>query len=108
MSNKITLLPEYIDVIQEPSVSFYKTATNLMESYNTYTGELSVAIDFEKSKISNNVIESTSKLYDTLNSTNFKIVSNNTTYEFDNIFKLFCKKYFIYLARLRRVALLAL
>ena len=43
MSKEITLLPDYIDIIQEPSVEFYKTATNLMDVFSTYTGELSVA-----------------------------------------------------------------
>ena len=89
MSNEITLLPEYIDFVQEPSVEFYKTATNLMDAFETYTGQLSVAIDFEKTKVSNNVILSTAKLYATLNNDNFKVSVDDTSYEFDNIFKLF-------------------
>tara|TARA_R110001592_G_scaffold57987_1_gene176160 strand:- start:445 stop:1371 length:927 start_codon:yes stop_codon:yes gene_type:complete len=89
MSNEITLLPEYIDFVQEPSVEFYKTATNLMDAFTTYTGQLSVAIDFEKTKVSNDVILSTAKLYATLNNDNFKVSVDDTSYEFDNIFKLF-------------------
>lgn len=89
MSNEITLLPEYIDLVQEPSVEFYKTATNLMSAFSTYTGQLSVAIDFEKSKVSNDVIASTTKLYETLNNNDFKITADGTSYEFDSIFKLF-------------------
>ena len=89
MSNKLTLLPEYIEITQEPSVEFYTTATNLMSGFSTYTGELSVAIGFEGSKVENDVLASTSKLYKTLNDNNFKILSNNKTYAFDNIFKMF-------------------
>lgn len=89
MSNKITLLPEYIDIIQQPSLEFYKTATNLLSAFDTYTGELSTAIDFEKSKVSSDVVKSTSKLYESLNNTNFKVEVDSTTYEFDNVFKLF-------------------
>tara|TARA_R110001606_G_scaffold356624_1_gene507973 strand:- start:1797 stop:2723 length:927 start_codon:yes stop_codon:yes gene_type:complete len=89
MSNKLTLLPEYIEITQEPSVEFYTTATNLMSGFDTYTGELSVAIGFEGSKVENDVLASTSKLYKTLNDSNFKILSNDKTYAFDNIFKMF-------------------
>lgn len=89
MSKEITLLPDYIDIIQEPSVEFYKTATNLMDVFSTYTGELSVAVGFEKSKVMNDVVNSTSKLYKTLNDSDFKIVADNTTYQLDSIFKMF-------------------
>lgn len=89
MSNKITLLPDYIDLVQEPSVEFYKAATNLMDAFTTYTGQLSVSVDFEKAKVTNNVIDSTAQLYKTLNDNDFKITVDITSYEFDNIFKLF-------------------
>lgn len=91
MSNKITLLPEYIDMVQEPSVEFYKTATNLMDAFTTYVGQLSVSVDFEKAKVTNDVINSTSQLYKTLNNDDFKIKAKGEIfpYKFDNIFKLF-------------------
>jgi len=89
MSNEITLLPDCIDIVQAPKLDFYKTATNLMSAFSTYTGELSVAIDFEKSKVSNDVITSTSKLYKVLNETDFKVTVDSVSYSFDNIFKLF-------------------
>lgn len=89
MSNKVTLLPEYIDITQQPSVEFYQNATNLMDAFSAYTGELSISIDFEKSKVASDVITSTSDLYKKLNDTGFKIESGETTYKFDNIFKLF-------------------
>jgi len=89
MSNKFTLLPDYIDITQLPSVEFYNNATNLMSAFSTYTGELSVCIDFEKSKVSSNVIASTSSLYKKLNENSFNIQAGDTTYQFDDIFKLF-------------------
>jgi hypothetical protein len=89
MSNKITLLPDYIDITQLPSVEFYNNATNLMSAFSTYTGELSVCIDFEKSKVSPDVITSTANLYKKLNETSFKIQAGDITYAFDDIFKLF-------------------
>lgn len=89
MSNKVTLLPEYIDIIQQPSISFYKTATNLLDAFSTYTGQLETAINFEKSKVSDDVIKSASDLYKTLNSSGFKVKVDKTDYEFDNVFKLF-------------------
>ena len=91
MSNEITLLPDYIDLVQEPSVEFYKTATNLMNAFTTYVGQLSVSVDFEKAKVTNDVINSTSQLYKTLNNNDFKIKVEGEMlpYEFDNVFKLF-------------------
>lgn len=82
MSNKVTLLPDYIDITQLPSVEFYNNATNLMSAFSTYTGELSVCIDFEKSKVSSNVIASTSSLYKKLNENSFNIQAGDTAYQF--------------------------
>lgn len=89
MSNRLTLVPEYIDIVHTPSLEFYKTATNLMSAFTSYTGAVSAAIDFEKSKVSNNVVESSAKLYKTLNNENFKITADDQTHSFDNVFKLF-------------------
>jgi len=89
MSNKITLLPDYIDIVQQPSVDFYRTATDLLSTFNDYLGELNTSIEFEESKVSPDVIQSTSLLYRQLNDSDFKIIFNGEQYEFDNIFKLF-------------------
>lgn len=89
MSNKITLLPDYIDIVQQPSVDFYRTATDLLSTFNDYLGELNTSIEFEESKVSPDVIQSTSLLYQQLNDSDFKIIFNGEQYEFDNIFKLF-------------------
>lgn len=89
MSNEVTLLPEYIDVVQQPSIEFYRSATNLLSAFNDYIGQLDTSIQFEKSKVTADVIESTSLLYNKLNSDDFKITFDDKVYEFDNIFKLF-------------------
>lgn len=89
MSNKITLLPEYIDIVQQPNSNFYKVGTNLMDAFSTFAGELSTNIEFEKSKVNNDVIDSSTKLYNKLNDTDFTIDVDGIEFEFDNIFKLF-------------------
>ncbi len=89
MSNEVTLLPEYIDVVQQPSIEFYRSATNLLSAFNDYLGQLDTSIQFEKSKVAADVIESTSLLYIKLNGDDFKITFDDKVYEFDNIFKLF-------------------
>ena len=88
MSNEVTLLPEYIDVVQQPSIEFYRSATNLLSAFNDYIGQLDTSIQFEKSKVTADVIESTSLLYSKLNGDDFKITFDDKVYEFDNIFKL--------------------
>jgi len=89
MSNKITLLPDYIDIVQQPSIDFYRTATDLLSTFNDYLGELNTSIEFEEGKVSPDVIQSTSLLYRQLNDSDFKITFDGKQYEFDNIFKLF-------------------
>ena len=89
MSNRITLLPDYIDIVQQPSVEFYRTATDLLSAFNDYLAQLNTSIEFEGSKVSPNVIQSTSLLYRQLNDSDFNITFSGEQYEFDNIFKLF-------------------
>ena len=89
MSNEITLLPDYVDIVQQPSVEFYRSATNLLSAFDDYIGQLDTSIQFEKSKVTADVIKSTSVLYGKLNDDDFKITFDDKVYEFDNIFKLF-------------------
>lgn len=89
MSNKLTLLPEYIDLVQQPSVEFYKSGTNLLDAFSAYTGELNAAISFEKSLSVNDVVKSTSNLYKELNNGDFKGTLEGVEYDFDDSFKLF-------------------
>ena len=73
MSNEITLLPDYVDIVQQPSVEFYRSATNLLSAFDDYIGQLDTSIQFEKSKVTADVIKSTSVLYGKLNDDDFKI-----------------------------------
>ena len=94
MSNKVTLLPDYIDIVQQPDIEFYRTSTDLLSSFSTYLGELNTSIEFEKAKSSVNITNSISKIYKTLNDNDFKVTINNKEYEFDQGFKLhFIEKY---------------
>jgi len=89
MSNKITLLPDYLDNVQQSSIEFYRSATNLLDVFDSYLGQLQVSISFERSKSANDVITTTSALYQQLNDNNFEVLYEGKTYSFDNIFKLF-------------------
>ena len=94
MSNKITLLPEYIDTIQQSTIDFYKSGTNLLNSFNNYLGELQTSIDLEGAKSAENILESTKLVYQQLNDSKFTVAVDNVDYVFDDIFKLyFIEKY---------------
>tara|TARA_A100000172_G_scaffold76432_1_gene59941 strand:- start:1291 stop:2169 length:879 start_codon:yes stop_codon:yes gene_type:complete len=89
MSNKITLLPDYIDIVQQSSIEFYKTGNNLINIFRNYLGELQTSIDFEGAKSAVDIVESTKLIYEKLNETDFTIKVEETEYAFDDIFKLF-------------------
>lgn len=95
MSYKTTLLPDYIDVVQNTSLQYYNNSTTLLSAFSNYLAELKLSIDFERCKVSTNAIASYGKLYNTLNFTNFKVPqynkdgTENGTKEMDDTFKLF-------------------
>ena len=94
MSNKITLLPEYIDTVQQSTIDFYKSGTNLLNSFNNYLGELQTSIDLEGAKSAENILESTKLVYQQLNDSKFTVAVDSVDYVFDDIFKLyFIEKY---------------
>ena len=94
MSNKITLLPEYVDNVQQSTIEFYKTGTNLMSVFSNYLGELQTSIDLEKAKSTPSIVSSTTEVYNKLNETDFTIQVEKVDYAFDDIFKLyFIEKY---------------
>ena len=94
MSNKITLLPEYIDTIQQSSIDYYKSGTNLLDVFSNYLGELQTSIDLENAKSAENILESTKLVYKQLNDSNFTVAVEGVDYIFDDIFKLyFIEKY---------------
>lgn len=100
MSYKTTLLPDYIDIVQNTSIEFYNTSTNIIDAFSNYLGELKVIIDFERAKSSNDVLTSMALLFNKLNKNNFNIIDYNIkgeedgTKDIDDIFKLyFIEKY---------------
>ena len=100
MSNNVTLLPEYIGLVQATSINFYNNSTNILTAIDSYTAELQQNIRFNKSKVSADPIKSTGHLFNTLNETKF-IVPNYSkeglpigVKPMDDIFKLnFIEKY---------------
>ena len=102
MSNKVTLLPDYIDIVQQPSVDFYKNSTSLFEIFKAYIGELNTSINFEKSKTETNIAESMAAIFKALNDNDFKVVVDEVEYNFDEGFKLyFIEKYQTLMASLK-------
>ena len=102
MSNKVTLLPDYIDIVQQPSVDFYKNSTSLFETFKAYIGELNTSINFEKSKTETNIAESMAAIFKALNDNDFKVVVDEVEYNFDEGFKLyFIEKYQTLIASLK-------
>ena len=89
MSNKVTLLPDYIDIVQQPSIDFYKNSTSLFETFKAYIGELNTSINFEKSKTETNIAESMAAIFKALNDNDFKVVVDEVEYNFDEGFKLY-------------------
>ena len=89
MSNQLTLLPDYIGIIQKPSVEFYKNSTSLFDIFLSYLGELDTLINFSKQSSSSDIKQGISDIYKLLNDNDFKVTYNSVEYEFDNIFKLY-------------------
>jgi len=96
--SKVTLLPDYIGVVQNTSLDFYLKSTNLLNAIGNYLGELNENIKFSKSFVTTNVLSSYAALFNELNATdftveNFKIENNQIvpdgTKMMDNTFKLF-------------------
>jgi len=100
MSYKTSLLPDYIDIVQDTSINFYNNSTNILNAIENYLGELQQYIDLEQTKVSTNMLIAMGNLFNVLNSTGFSIptydVNGNVTgvKQMDNIFILnFIEKY---------------
>lgn len=95
MSYKVNILPEYVGVVQDTSISFYDKTTNILTAIGDYLAELNENIEFEKAKLNPNLLEAYGNLYNVLNSTNFTVPNFNTSGEpigvkkMDNNFKMF-------------------
>jgi hypothetical protein len=98
MSSKVTLLPNYIGIVQNTSLDFYQKSTNLLSAVGNYLAELQENIKFNKSLVTTNMLSSYGVLYNELNATDFTVpnytasngsVSEAGTKSLDNSFKLF-------------------
>jgi hypothetical protein len=73
MSNKITLLSNYIGIVQNTSLDFYLKSTNLLDTLENYLAEINENIKFSKSLVTTNVLSSFGELYNKLNETDFTV-----------------------------------
>ena len=95
MSYKTTLLPDYVGIVEATSIDFYNNGTTILNSITDYLAELNQCIEFEKAKVTPDMIKAIGRLYDTLNSTDFTVPNYNAYGELDgvkqmdNIFKLY-------------------
>lgn len=95
MSYKVTILPEYVGIVEKTSINFYNTSTNILDAIGGYLAELNQVIEFEKAKVTPDLIASWGNLYNTLNASKF-IVPDYTTSgtvngvkQLDNNFKMY-------------------
>ena len=100
MSYQSTLLPDYIGLVQNTSINFYKNSTNILDAFDAYLAEINECIEFEKAKVTPQPVESLGNLFNTLNSNNFIVPDFNASGEqsgikkLDNTFQLyFIEKY---------------
>ena len=79
MSNKVTLTPEYVGMVQQTSVDFYQANNSLFESFQEFLDELGTCIELEKSKSSDTIAQSISNVYIELN--NSKLDNYNEQFQ---------------------------
>ena len=48
MSYQSTLLPDYVGLVQNTSINFYKNSTNILDAFDAYLAEINECIEFEK------------------------------------------------------------
>lgn len=96
--SQITLLPNYIGLVQNTSLNFYLKSTNILDALSNYLAEIEENIKFNKALVTTDVIKAYGELYNQLNATDFTIenfsISNNEIQPdgektLDNSFKLF-------------------
>lgn len=73
MSEKITLLPEYLSIVQDTSLDFYNKSTNILNAIKSFLAETNENIKFTKSLVTVNQLSAYGILFDELNKTNFTI-----------------------------------
>lgn len=100
MNEKVTLLPQYLSIVQDTSLSFYNKSTNILDAVGSFLSEVNENIKFNKSLVTVNMLSSYGILFDELNKTNFtvenfKVNADNGNIEVDgtkmmnNSFKMF-------------------
>ena len=70
-----SLLPDYVGIVQDTSLNFYNTSTNLLNTLGSYLAEINENIKFNKSLVTTNVLSAYTVLYNELNSTNFNVAN---------------------------------
>ena len=70
-----SLLPDYVGIVQDTSLNFYNTSTNLLNTLGSYLAEINENIKFNKSLVTTNVLSAYTVLYNELNSTNFTVAN---------------------------------
>ena len=73
----ISLLPDYVGIVQDTSLDFYNNSTNLLNTMGNYLAEINENIKFNKSLVTTNVLSAYTLLYNELNSTNFTVANYN-------------------------------
>ena len=94
MSNKVSLTPEYVGMVQQTSVDFYEANNSLFESFQGFLDELGTCIELEKAKSSDGIAQSISNVYIELN--NSKLDNYNEQFQL-----YFIEKYQSLLASVR-------
>jgi len=70
-----SLLPDYIGIVQDTSLNFYNSSTNLLDTLENYLAEINENIKFNKSLVTTNVLSAYTALYNELNSTVFTVAN---------------------------------
>ena len=95
-------MPEYIGIVQQPSVKFYESSTSLFDTFKSFLGELNTCIELEQAKSSDNILQSLSDVYSNLNSTDFAPDYDGVSSPFGEQFQLyFIEKYSSLLTNVR-------
>ena len=66
MNEKVTLLPQYLSIVQDTSLSFYNKSTNILDAVGSFLSEVNENIKFNKSLVTVNMLSSYGILFDEL------------------------------------------
>lgn len=107
MSSTTTLVPDYVGIVQDTSLNFYNKSTNLLNAIYNYLEELEMNIQFTKSLVTVDRLQSYGQLYNLMNGTNFTVkgyvkenndngnIVEGSIKSFDNNFKLYFVEKFL-------------